>query len=655
MSKSDKFALLPLLFLFGCSCDYIANTSVSELTLIASYRSEEFASESFALGRTNSSSKTLPKILTRGLGNSPPSFYFKDTGKIFYPEGNVLQQTDEKRTQFQFNEMIYDHDSAEDALLRMRNAGYNVVRVWLDCTSRADNYGIAGPGYRNQIELYPAYMDNFFDFLSLATEYDIYVIVANLFFPVNRYYRDISLQCVYNDSCITFMDCTSRSECNGDPLGFDRGRDQTNLYFYTKGGVEATATYLGQLASEVKDFDGGRLVNTILAFEVWNEIHSRSDQYPFNYNEDGTYNDFTMPDEFWPDRDDLPNPFKMNRPDHRQLCHDVVLGWFLRECASAIRERIPDALVSTSVFTNKAVLHNSFNGGLPTVNCDPMYLCNRWPGRILWLTDNPAISYIDIHLYPTGDAYDLEEDLASLEWSIIDKTKKPFFAGEIGAIRGIYPDLPSALVILEYLRNGLYEMGFSGNTFYTWNNVWNKTPAELALFTDKHWSIELENPTSSGEYYYPIAGVLAPAARWKLFEFNDDSIEGWMPVNMSSVSVANGQLTATLDANNASLLSPQDLAIDSKYVRKVRISIKNESNANGIDLYWITDSDQVWNELKVKRTSLEYSDEFVLKEFDLWDHPEWKGKVKQLYIVPARLWGGGSLSGRTAIDFIRVL
>ncbi len=541
----------------------------------------------------------LPKIGCRS-GSTYGEFYFAEgdcAGKTFYPEGNVFQRIDANFVQCQFNVSVYDATLAESTLATMSNAGYNMVRIWLDGTTRDPNYSMAGPYSRNQIELYPDYMDNVIDFLERATYYNIYVIISVNFAPINTYYVSI-----FNAGQIANV------------TGW-------NTYYYSPGGWNSACTFWEEFATEIAAADGGELVNTILAFEVANEICSRTDYEPFSLTSGnvttvtGTYN--------------------MAIDSQRQSCHDEGLGQYAAACAESIRNAIPDAVCSTSVFTNYAVGHAGFNGLLPRNAADP-----RWPARIYWFSQpgSDAISYIDIHLYPDTN-WSLATALGSMEWSIIDKDEKPFFASEIGAWKSMYPTLQSAATCLDDLRDSIYgSYGFSGQCLYTWDST-----GDPYLW-------------SASESSYALCGVLAPAARWKYYEFNGNTTEGWTTANMSNVSVSGGVMTANMGPNSAYMVSPTSLGIDTKYVRRVAVVLKNYSNANGIDLYWIREDDTTWDEDKaIHLGQSTYSNDYVLHIFDLWDDDEWTGTVKQIRVDVGRLWGGGTLSGTTYVDFVRIL
>jgi len=538
----------------------------------------------------------LPKIACR-TGSPYGAFQYADTGKPFYPEGNVINVLDpnEPHYHFQFNEGAYDEVESEAALAWMETQGYNVARVWIDCSSRTSNYSIAGPYSRNVATLYPGYMDNLIDFLKRATDHRIYVIVANQWFPINTYYVSI-----FQDGQLPHV------------TGW-------NKYFYTPGGREVKRAYLGQFAAEIAAADGGDLVNTILSFEVWNEICSMTNVEPFSLSS-GT---IETADGF----------FDMGDAASRQSCHDIGLGQFVIACARAIRQVIPDALCAASVFTNRAVGHAGFNGLLPIDTSD-----RRWPARIYWFPPVSDISYIDIHTYPTSSGYSLAAELESLEWSSIDKTQKPFFVSEFGAYKGWWPDVGDAATMLADVRSDLYDnYGFQGACLYTFDSV---------IGPDiNYWNCRDDNGA--------INAVLAPRVRWRLYDFDGSTLDGWTTTNMSHVSVGDGHLTATFARNPASLTSPASLGIDTKFVRTVVVRVKNASNANGIDLYWTTDADPAWDETKAIHLSQSpYSSSYVEHVFELWDIPEWSGTVTQIMVVPGRLWGEGVLAGTAHIDYI---
>ena len=530
----------------------------------------------------------LPKIRCQ-IGAPSGSFYYAATGKPFYPEGSVFQQVDTTWVQIQFGEGVYNAAAAESALSSMQSWGYNVVRVWL-------NYPVAGPTSRNELTLYPPYTNNLIDFLKRATNHHVYVILANTFFPTNMYYMKI----------------------------FNNGQLQNvtgwNSYFYTPGGRDATRTYLRELATEIKSIDGGDLTNTILSFEVWNEICSSTADQPFNLSSGVVQT--------------ADGSFDMGDAGSRQHCHDIGLSQFIITCAQAIHQIIPDALCSASVFTNYAVGHAGFNGLLPINTPDP-----RWPARIGLFPSASDISYIDIHFYPMNTSWTAGAELSSMEWSTLDKTRKPFYATEFGAFKSFWPNVAAAATMLRDVRNDLYNTyGFSGECLYTFDTTGDPN----------YWAT-----TEGGGV---VNSLLAPCVRWRNYEFDGNILEGWTTNNMSNSSVGGGNFSATLTGNPAYLASSPSLSIDTKFVRKVAVNLRNASNADGLDLYWTTSTDLAWNEAKaVHKVQTPNSGKYVEHIFDLWNIPTWNGTVTQLIVVPGRLQGNGLLSGTTYIDYIHAM
>lgn len=542
----------------------------------------------------------LPKIGCRS-GTTNGDFYYVSTGKTFYPEGNNYIRLDTGGNQFHFtfNDGAYDAAGAESALTQMQAFGYNVVRVWIDATQRATNYGIGGPASRNVVTLWPNYMNNFLDFLRRATAHNVYVIVALDYFPGNTYYYNVYY-----------------AQQLPNVTGW-------NTYFLSPGGVETKRQYVKELATEVQAADTGNLVNTVLCWELNNELFVTTADQPFSLGA-GTVQTAT-------------GSYNMAVAADRQNCMDANLGSYVLTCAAAIREIIPDAVVNVSLFTNRAVGHAGFNGLLPISTPD-----QRWPARAYWLSQYSGISYIDFHTYPSGAGYTIADDLNSMEWSLLDHASKPYLIGEMGAYKPYYPDVVAAALMLRDHRASLYSTyGFKGALLWSWDSV---------SVTD-YWSC-LESAGC-------VNGVLAPCVRWKNYEFNGTggNLDGWTPISqmMNATTNGSGYLYATVTGNHPYMHSPSSLSIDTKYVRKVAVRIKNATNGTSIGLYWTTNADPTWNETKaIHMTETANSGSFVEYVFDLWNNPAWTGTVSQIRIDPAELWSG-TLSGTVYIDYVHAM
>ena len=119
-----------------------------------------------------------------------------------------------------------------------------------------------------------------------------------------------------------------------------------------------------------------------------------------------------------------------------------------------------------SVFTFKAIgLPNGANGvhvQTPEV---------RYPARPASLSEYSNLDFIDIHLYPDSLNYSVDNDLASSEYSLINKQRTPLLLGEFGATPNVYSTISSAAYAMKDLKNYCKNSkGFKGWLFWTWNS-----------------------------------------------------------------------------------------------------------------------------------------------------------------------------------------
>ena len=346
------------------------------------------------------------------IGSTYLNLYVKDNGSVYHADFAVGQ---------------YDADAAEAALKEMHKYGYNTVRVWLyhGSPSLQPIMSVEGPQSTNVPDLYKPYMDNFLDFLEKANENNIYVYLAIDRFPQNEYYLKMA---------------------NG---GYPQIEGATNREYMVPGAIEAKEIYIDKIMETIKGHNPD-LLSTILAFEIRNELHSTTAYGPFNKTEGivetaaGSYN--------------------MADPASRQACQDDNVTLFLNRCVDRIKSHDPDALTTSSVFTFDPVRKTGMAGaGLLPVNCKD----KRWPVRPEVLLKT-KIDFVDIHNYYP---WDWKSGLKSIGWESLDKSSKPFFAGEFGAHRTAFPNAEDAAQALYDYRQDILDSGFQGALLFTWDET----------------------------------------------------------------------------------------------------------------------------------------------------------------------------------------
>jgi hypothetical protein len=155
----------------------------------------------------------------------------------------------------------------------------------------------------------------------------------------------------------------------------------------------------------------------------------------------------------------------MSNPDERQQCLDAGVIFWANQIVDAVKAVDPDAMASFSVFTYRGVGKSGPNGVLPRDAADP-----RFPPRPYMLLTYSTLSYVDVHMYPTGPGYPIDDDLASSEYSTWDLEAKPLLMGEFGAHKYyFYPQIDNVPAEMAAHRQNAFDRGFSGALYWTWN------------------------------------------------------------------------------------------------------------------------------------------------------------------------------------------
>lgn len=386
----------------------------------------------------------LPRIKAKAGTSAAGTFENSETSALFVPHGyNYIKLTMlgscTNPAQIQhttFHPGIYDPAAASNFLARMRTDGYNVVRVFINPASDnclAGTYGIAGPVASSG--LYAPYVSNFTDFLLKARSQGIYVIPVINEHPQNSGYGEIA----YTDI---------RPNIEG----------YANWYLQP-GFVQAKAAYAAALVQAVKNVNAGKLLSTIFAWELQNEIYVFRSQKPYSMTS-GMISPANGVNYY------------MNDPFDRQQSFDANVVRWANTAASAIRAIDPDAMVSTGVFTFAAIDKIGPDGLQPPVPLfDPGRLNDREPARPAALRAYSTLSYTDIHMYNTSPGYDMLADLNSSEFSSMNLPAKPFLMGEFGAFKFRFPSLANAAYAMGAFRDQAYSYGFSGSLFWTWDTT----------------------------------------------------------------------------------------------------------------------------------------------------------------------------------------
>jgi len=377
----------------------------------------------------------LPRIAAQA-NQSDPVLYNTQTTVEFTPTGSnyiPLDWIEGTPYHTTFTTGHYDSIAAEASLAKMQQDGYNVARVFIDrgdSTHQAlGQYSVAGPWATNTSDLYQPFLDNFIDFLRRARRHNIYVIPTCGMWPHNIYYETLAGSNI--------------------PVNVEN----VNLIILAQSAIDAKGLYLSKLVEAVKNAEpSGRLLSTVLAWELSNEISVNVEWKPFSL-ETGTV---TPADGI---------TYDMSLSGDRQQCMDSGMIRWTNQLVAHIKSVDPDAMVSLSVFTYNAVGKAGPNGVLPRDAADV-----RFPARPWSLLAHSTLSYVDVHMYPAGPSYSIDDDLASSEYSIWDLNAKPIVMGEFGAFKSYYPDINNAASAMETHRQNAFDRGFTGALFWTWES-----------------------------------------------------------------------------------------------------------------------------------------------------------------------------------------
>lgn len=372
----------------------------------------------------------LPRIGTRE-GTPYAEFYNTHTGEVFKPIGSnyvkVVVDNLGNVNHSAFAVGLYNPESAEEALKKMEECGFNLVRVFCFRGQYALRpiLSVEGPYETNTPELYQPYLDNLFDFLERATRHRIYVQITIDQTPQNTYYNNLVAS------------------------GYPQIETTMHREYMVPNAIIAKEIYIDKLIQGIIKHNPG-LLTTIFAYEIRNEIHSETSLKPFSLT---TGLVTTASGEY-----------DMGNAVSRQACQDDNISLYLNRCVVRIKQNDPAALATASSFMFLPVAKVGLAGkGLLPINTKDV----RWPVR-LNIMFQTKLDFIDVHSYLP---YDFNQALESSLWYLVDKTKKPFLVGEFGAHRKDFSTVTLAANALYSYRQNFINNGFQGALLFTWDET----------------------------------------------------------------------------------------------------------------------------------------------------------------------------------------
>jgi len=341
-------------------------------------------------------------------------FYDRQTGERFVPRGNNYTQLGPQThpsgsTQIYhttFDPGVYDAAQTETVFQEMHDLGYNTVRVFVSQNTIGTDRGLD-----------PAYMDNVIDFLELAEEYQLYVIVTQDWLPGGRYGRILSQDC-----CEQFT--------------------MMNVHFLTPAGLEANTAYFQDFVEYL--IEHGAPVEVVLSYQLRNELYFNMDFPPFSFGggEVQGLNGKTY---------DMADPAQK-----RQMMDDNLVLW-LDRIRDAILELDPTALVSVGFFWPQEPN--------PARVDDPRYI-NTAP--VLWESE---LDFFDLHAYPASEL-SLEEYVEN--FGMAGMEEKPIIMGEFGVATADMSSVDAAAQMMMEWQASSCQYGFDGWLLWSWDIRENK-------------------------------------------------------------------------------------------------------------------------------------------------------------------------------------
>lgn len=112
--------------------------------------------------------------------------------------------------------------------------------------------------------------------------------------------------------------------------------------------------------------------------------------------------------------------------------------------------------------------------------------------------------------------------------------------------------------------------------------------------------------------------------------FSSDT-QGWSALQSCTIGIVNGALRFTVTGADPAIISPDNLNIAAETVKLLDINLKNSTSATSGRMYFITNTDQQWNEDKAVSYTISPNDsEAKVYSIDMSSNPLWTGTIKRL-------------------------
>jgi hypothetical protein len=352
--------------------------------------------------------------------NGIGEFYDRKTNQEFVPRGNnyirLSQQVQNGQTALYhstFDPGSYDHNRYALALSQMHQQGYNVVRVFLNHASMGTpDGGLSQP-----------YLANLADFLGLAAQNEVYVILTQDWLPGGKYGDQL------NEECCTLF-------------------DSANLLRLSRSGAKAFRLFYTDFLSALDALNAR--TDVIFSYELSNEHFLDNDRPPLSLSSGSVIAvNFKI--------------YDMSSPAAKDKMIAEGMPYWINSIRGAILYLDPTALVSVGF----ASPHR------PGPGDQDQRLSVSAPA--IW---HSMADFIDLHTYKLpADASDpaqvMKQEME--EFGMIGMLEKPIVMGEFGAEHLLGSANTAALHLTAWQVESC-QFGFDGWLLWTWDLTQSEDP-----------------------------------------------------------------------------------------------------------------------------------------------------------------------------------
>lgn len=399
-------------------------------------------------------SNPLPRIISFIDNDGIGKFKNIQTNEVFVPRGvNYIRLSQVMPGGYHSTFGVsFNQDEYLGNFRQLKDNGYNIVRVFIDCGDVNREDGVGG-NYYTSIGLNQTYLDRVAQFLIDCTDYGIYMIPVLNLIPITKYYLDMTLP-------------------------QDPNLQGINAFYLHRPHFEAKKKYIADFITQLKLRVNSEYLTTIFSYELENELYYDGSLLPFS----SSTIKITTADGV---------TYDMNAPNQRQQAADANTVLFANEMYDVALSLDPGCMVDIGMFTFQAVGKKGPTGLLPIPKgtMDP-----RFPVYPVILSRYSKLSFLDVHLYPVGADWTIDADLNTENWKLMNFSM-PIILGEFGAFKFQFPDIVNGALAMEKLQIDSCHYHFNGWLFWTWD-TWEQP--EL-------WNLVSDKGT--------INGVLAPIVR----------------------------------------------------------------------------------------------------------------------------------------------